>query len=422
MTTRRGRMINKKMGVAAVLSAFTLLLLPANVFAAETAYNYRQLAKIVTEHAMQRDGEEFTVEYTGPESDVEKLMYDPSDFCFGTMSICDDPKTPEDADYVVGNIKWEKGDFIDSEGNTIHFKFDYYEKPEQTEYVREQVPAILEELNVAGMSNYEKVKTIHDYVCNRISYLDDNTDTVSSVYGAIKNGKGLCNSYALCMYRFLVEAGIPCKYVRGMAGNGRDADGHAWNMVALGDRWYLLDATWDDSEDGLSHDYFLKGTSDFDAVDPSEPHKLEKTYTEGEYAEKFPIAQTRFMEGMEDENKVIKIGGEDEPEEYQLSDVVGGTYPEDAYFSVKKKKFGELQVYFRKGMDELIKSVDYEITSGAKCVKNIELSELYVDEETGEYFCELSFRGRKKGKVDIDFIIELTNGQKLVQTFNGKIK
>ena len=63
-------MINKKMGVAAVLSAFTLLLLPANVFAAETAYNYRQLAKIVTEHAMQRDGEEFTVEYTGPESDV----------------------------------------------------------------------------------------------------------------------------------------------------------------------------------------------------------------------------------------------------------------------------------------------------------------------------------------------------------------
>ena len=45
-------MINRKMGVAAVLSAFTLLLLPVNVFAAETASNYKELAKIVNERGI----------------------------------------------------------------------------------------------------------------------------------------------------------------------------------------------------------------------------------------------------------------------------------------------------------------------------------------------------------------------------------
>ena len=307
-------MNKRKAGIAAVLSALMILLIPFNAYAdVESAANLTELAKIVNQHGVAREAS-FSVEYTGDEADLAQLMSDDDvSFLETGIALVDNPATGEDADYLAANLDKSDGKTgYAVEGNTISFDFLYFENKQQMEYVEEQIPAILSELEVAQKTNYEKVKAIHDYVCGHIRYVDD-VKNCSSMYNALTNGTGLCNAYALCMYRLCVEAGVPCKFIGGKAGTGKDADGHAWNIVALGDQWYLLDATWDDADDSnLVYDYFLKGSSDFDAADPTQVHTMDAHYSSGAFATAFPIATTAFdPETMSDVNETVKIGSDD---------------------------------------------------------------------------------------------------------------
>ena len=403
------------------------------VYAAnEKASSVTELATLFNKHGVARD-KKFSIDYTGSSKDIENIVLDPElSFLLSTITLVDDPSTSDDADYLAGNLNLS-GDFdLYAEGNTITFDMRYFETSPQTQYVNDNVPRILSDLGVSGMSNYDKVKTIHDYVCGLITYVDD-VDNASTMYSAIATGNGLCNSYALCMYKLLVEAGVPCKFIGGTAGTGRDAGGHAWNIVALGDKWYNLDATWDDMEDGVSYDYFLKGSSDFDSVDPSQAHTMDKPYRTGDFAAQFPVTKSRFVKGSNDVNSSVTIGGgtaiadtsgtdSDEYDDvtYTLKQIVEGTYPGSKKFSVKKGKLGELQLYISKDYVDVIDSVKYKVTSGKANIKSIKNNGLCVD--GGDYFTDLTFKGKKKGKVKIQIILGLTNGQKLKVTFSGKIK
>ena len=410
---------------------------PSVAFAAQTASNLSQLAKIFNQEGVKRS-KSFTVNYTGPEKDIDYVMMDDDfSFYYSDISIEDDPTTSDDADYLVGNLNIYVDTFdFHAEGDKLIFKPLYFETLAQTQYVNERIPQILSSLGVASMSNYDKVVAIHDYVCDLITYTNTEKDIESTMYGALKNGQALCNSYSLCMYKLLVEAGVPCKFVGGMAGTGRDADGHAWNLVALGDHWYCLDATWDDPDDEITHDYLLKGSSDFDSADPSQPHKLFKPYRTGEFAELFPIAKSAFNpKVMSDVNTTVKIGGKnagstEDPEkiepgeetEYTLDDIVEGTWPYNKKFSVKKGKTQDIQLFIQKDMDSLIQKVSYKFTSGKKNVKAVKNYGLNVSEEDDGVFAAFTFKGKKKGKVKFKVILTLTNGQKLNVVFSGKVK
>ncbi len=306
-------MLKRKTGAAAVLSAMIFLLMPLSVFAkTDKASDLRELAKVVSEHGVKREAS-FDVKYKGDMADIETIIND-GDFIFfeSTLAMVDDPGTHEDADYLAATLNLSSDAYsVEADGDVVTFKLPYFETLEQANYVKQKVPGILSELGVSSMGNYEKVKAIHDYVCNLITYTGEPPEANSSMYNALSKGEGLCNAYALCMYRLCVEAGVPCKFVGGKAGTGRDADAHAWNIVALGDKWYYVDATWDDSTEGISYDYFLKGSSDFDAADKTQPHTLEKAYGTGEFASAFPIAGTAFKEGMDDVNNTVKIGSDD---------------------------------------------------------------------------------------------------------------
>ncbi|MCR4605632.1 MAG: hypothetical protein K5639_06490 [Eubacterium sp.] len=410
---------------------------PTVAYAAQTASSLPELAKIVNQECMKKS-KKIEVNYSGPKKDLAYVTEnDDFSFFFCDMALEDDPATSDDADYVTGSLDWstKKHDFY-AEGEKLVIKPVYLETLAQTAYVNEKVPEILAELDVDGMSNYEKVKTIHDYVCDLITYKAGKSVDYFSMYGAIKNRKGVCNAYSLCMYKLLVEAGVPCKYIGGVAGTGNDAEGHAWNIVALGDRWYNLDVTWDDPDDSdgrPNYNYFLKGSKDFDEYDPEEVHTMDKPYRTVKFAKLFPIATNAFNPTMmDDENKTITIGStaegivdsDSEPEEtkYTLKDVLEGKWPSNGKFTVKKNKRQEIFLFIEESMDKVIKNVTYKFTTGKSRVKNVHNYKLEYDEKDGLPYTTLTFKGKKKGAVTVKIILKLTNGQSLSVTFKGKVK
>lgn len=107
---------------------------------------------------------------------------------------------------------------------------------------------------VTATDPFEIELQLHDLLCSRVEYSDDQTDSmIYSAYGALVNGKALCEGYSKAMQLLLHQFNIPCITVTGVAGG----EGHMWNQVSIGSKWYNLDVTWDDSSKNfISHEYF----------------------------------------------------------------------------------------------------------------------------------------------------------------------
>lgn len=146
---------------------------------------------------------------------------------------------------------------------------------EEEDYINENLNSIVKSIIKPEMSEYEKVKTIHDYIKNRYSYDDDLysfilklnngqiTDNTTrnevyrstSVYSALNSNKTVCQGYAMTAYKMLKGAGIECKIISGTL-KGQE---HVWNKVKVNGIWYYLDITADDTS--KTDDYFLVSDS-----------------------------------------------------------------------------------------------------------------------------------------------------------------
>ena len=122
------------------------------------------------------------------------------------------------------------------------------------EHVLKQVETRTLALLKPGMSDFDKLLAVHDYLVQHGRY---DAGAGGNVADLLDGGSGSCEAYSAAMCVMLEFAGIPARFVTG------DADGpHAWNMVKLGKTWYHVDATWDDpvlSNSGtqvVSHSYF----------------------------------------------------------------------------------------------------------------------------------------------------------------------
>lgn len=106
--------------------------------------------------------------------------------------------------------------------------------------------------DMEGMTDYEKVKAVHDYLVLQCEY----TGGFPSIYDALFNGKTICVGYAGTFFRMMSKLNIPVQYVCG--------DDHAWNLVQLDGDWYNIDVTWDDvGGKNVSYEYFLKTDKEF---------------------------------------------------------------------------------------------------------------------------------------------------------------
>ena len=100
------------------------------------------------------------------------------------------------------------------------------------------------------MTDYEKALYIHDALAAHITYEDG--DNAHDIYGALVEGKAVCEGYAEAYQYLLREAGIQSYVVTGTANGGA----HAWNYVRLDGKYYQVDLTWDDQGEELYHAYF----------------------------------------------------------------------------------------------------------------------------------------------------------------------
>lgn len=122
--------------------------------------------------------------------------------------------------------------------------------------------------------DYERVKYIHDWIVNNTKYVVSNEKYSSEADGPVVNGDAICEGYSKAFMYFCQSLDIPCVCVGGFA-NG---EGHMWNKVKIGGKWYNIDVTWDDpvtstGDSMLRYDYFLKSDQTFKA-----DHRVDSTF------------------------------------------------------------------------------------------------------------------------------------------------
>lgn len=114
---------------------------------------------------------------------------------------------------------------------------------------------IISEIDTS-MSEFDRELELHDRLAQMVSYHLDATHVHDS-YGAIIDGRAVCEGYARAFQYLLYKVGIQAITVSGEA-NGA----HAWNLVRIDGEYYYTDLTWDDHGEYIYHAYFNQTLQD----------------------------------------------------------------------------------------------------------------------------------------------------------------
>ena len=117
--------------------------------------------------------------------------------------------------------------------------------------LRQQVLALLAAAD-GKTGGEEKERALHDALVNAVQYDSAAVNNAQShpesftAYGALVNGKAVCDGYAKAMKLLLDQAGVRSIYVSGTAVSESGSAAHAWDMAQVNGKWYYLDPTFDD--------------------------------------------------------------------------------------------------------------------------------------------------------------------------------
>ena len=222
----------------------------------------------------------FTVYYLESWDEAVKII-DDSDQIIEDIFNYDSPDTSSDYDYLDYTTDTMQVEMTEIDnGVIVEFTMQYLTTAEQEEFVDLAVERIMAKLNLDDASQYEKVKAIHDYIVEYVDY-DDDLEKYSA-YDALSSGETVCLGYALLTYKMMAEAGVPVKIISGES----YGEGHAWNIIGIGDYWYNLDTTWDDTAN--TNKYFLRGENRFSS------HERDDRYLTDEFEDQYPMSSSNF--------------------------------------------------------------------------------------------------------------------------------
>ncbi|HHV51699.1 MAG TPA: hypothetical protein GXX54_08380 [Clostridiales bacterium] len=195
-------------------------------------------------------------------------------------------KSKSEAELLYTSFLWDNPQFFFI-GNTYSYegyrigKSDYYnvfylvytmsasERLFASQRLEEAILQLERELSGINPSNQFEIELIlHDRLLQICSYEDRASSvedpaalypTAFTAYGAIVEGKAVCEGYSRAMQLLLHRSGIECTLVSGKDQNNVD---HMWNLVTIEGYNYHLDPTWNDAGDRINHSYFNLTTSE----------------------------------------------------------------------------------------------------------------------------------------------------------------
>lgn len=184
----------------------------------------------------------------------------------------DENGNPQAGDYLYYHMAYMAWQQQDGGNDTIVYRIGmlYRTTLEEEQYVTGRVAQIITQLDLrsASKTEYEKVRSIYDYVMDAITYDTYHYTNMPSynymytAYGALHDGYAVCQAYATLFYRLCAEVGISARVIAGNPDASTGKSTHGWNIVRLGDVYYNVDATWDDEFPGY-YLFFLKSKNGF---------------------------------------------------------------------------------------------------------------------------------------------------------------
>ncbi|MCF0116343.1 MAG: hypothetical protein HUJ56_13425, partial [Erysipelotrichaceae bacterium] len=212
---------------------------------------------------------------------------------------------PNEGDYIHYNFSGFRAEttglkYKDRVELTSKMTVTYYSDYDMEETVDYKVEDIINQLDLRNpdISDYQKIVKIYNYLCRTTKY--DNVHNSSykqkySSYACLLDGTCVCQGYATAFYRLALEAGIDNRVIAGV-GNGGN---HAWNIVKVGDYYYNLDLTWDEScNKKTDWQFFLKSDNDFPLHVRGNKSNVNCQYdhTSKEWYETYPMGSTNYAE------------------------------------------------------------------------------------------------------------------------------
>lgn len=192
------------------------------------------------------------------------------------------------------------------------------------------------------VSKVETVKAIHDYLCNKLVY-SENTYAHSAA-GVFLHGQSVvCEGYAKAFKILCRQYGIESVLVVGGAWSPskQTYEAHMWNYVKMEDnKWYLVDATWDDRKDGISSKYFLVGSESigFYSKTLSEERVIYSNFSGSLYTQNFEVPV------LSDSAYELSTTGEENPHihEWTVASSKKATCDENGYYNYSCKTCGKV--------------------------------------------------------------------------------
>lgn len=214
---------------------------------------------------------------------LEKVIYEESDSC-------------DKGDFMLWHVDTSATSYgVRKAGSyyyyTIMSLYSYLLTLDQLKELDTRVNSIMSGFHfTSSTTEYNKIKTIYDYICTHVKYSNDSTMIKYTAYAAAINGKAVCQGYATLFYMMCKKAGLGVRVIPGIA--EQSGEQHGWNIVKIGNLYYNVDATWDAANYEKEKKYicFLKG-------DKFSLHTRWDDYATAEFYLSYPMAKNAYGTG-----------------------------------------------------------------------------------------------------------------------------
>lgn len=185
-------------------------------------------------------------------------------------------------DYLQWSWSYSNWTYYTYSGGRYVFEMDliYYTTAAQEQQFLKTLSAVVDELDLWRVSDYQKYCGIYDYITDHVDYayeeLDRGDRSIYSAYSALLSGRAVCQGYATLLYAMCRSMGLPVRIITG--------DNHAWNIVGINGVYYNMDATWDGQTGQSYRRYFLKGSGNFGE------HNASSEYLSASFRRAYPVS------------------------------------------------------------------------------------------------------------------------------------